>query len=57
MMPTRTIASAPRLQLVARVSRSGAPQERSGDFVGSVDFAFGDQTAGEARIVIDRIVP
>lgn len=57
MMPTRTIASAPRVQLVARISRSGAPQERSGDFVGRVDFEFADQQAGEARIVIDQVVP
>lgn len=57
MMPTRTIANAARVQLVARISRSGAPQERSGDFVGRVDFEFADANAGEARIVIDQVVP
>jgi cytochrome c-type biogenesis protein CcmH len=57
MMATRTIASAPRLELVARISKSGAPQERSGDFFGRVDFEFADREVGEARIVIDQVVP
>ncbi|HEY6641204.1 c-type cytochrome biogenesis protein CcmI/CycH [Povalibacter sp.] len=56
MMPTRTLASASRVQVVARLSLSGAPQERSGDFYGEADYEFGKDT-GTLRIVIDRTVP
>ncbi len=56
MMPTRTIASVPRVQVVARLSHSGRPQAQSGDFYGegNYDFATG---AGTLNIMIDRTVP
>jgi cytochrome c-type biogenesis protein CcmH len=56
MMPTRTIASVPRVQVVARLSRSGTPQAQSGDFYGegNYDFATG---GGTLNIMIDRTVP
>lgn len=56
MISTRTIASVPRVQVVARLSRSGAPQAQSGDFYGegNYDFATG---GGTLNIIIDRTVP
>lgn len=56
MMPTRTLANASRVQVVARLSLSGAPQQRSGDFYGEADYEFGKDT-GTLQIVIDRTVP
>ncbi len=56
MMPTRTLAAASRVQVVARLSLSGAPQQRSGDFYGEADYEFGKDT-GTLQIVIDRTVP
>ncbi len=56
MMPTRTLASASRVQVIARLSLSGAPQQRSGDFYGQADYEFGKDT-GTLQIVIDRTVP
>lgn len=56
MLPSRTIASVPRVQVVARLSRSGAPQAASGDFYGEADYDFSKDT-GTLHIVIDRTVP
>lgn len=56
MMPTRTIGSVPRVQVVARVSRSGSPQAQSGDFFGEAEFEFG-KDSGTLNIIIDRTVP
>ena len=56
MMPTRTIATVPRVQVVARLSRSGGPQAQSGDFFGQADYDFATAT-GTVSIVIDRTVP
>lgn len=56
MLPTRTIASVPRVQVVARLSRSGSPQAQSGDFFGEANFEFGKDT-GTLNIIIDRTVP
>lgn len=56
MMPTRTIANVPRVQVVARLSRSGAPQASSGDFYGEADYDF-SKDAGTLQITIDRTVP
>jgi cytochrome c-type biogenesis protein CcmH len=56
MVPTHTIASVPRVQVVARLSRSGAPQASSGDFYGQADYDF-SKDAGTLHIVIDRTVP
>lgn len=56
MIAGRSIASVPRVQVVARLSQSGSPQEQSGDFYGMAehDFSAGD---GTLTIVIDRTVP
>ncbi|HEY5810370.1 MAG TPA: hypothetical protein VIT67_20525, partial [Povalibacter sp.] len=56
MMPSRTIATVPRVKVVARLSLSGAPQEHSGDFYGEADYDFSKDT-GTLQIVIDRTVP
>jgi cytochrome c-type biogenesis protein CcmH len=56
MMPTRTIASVPRVQVVARVSASGNPQAQSGDYFGQADYEFGKDT-GTLNILIDQVVP
>ena len=56
MMPTRTIATVPRVQVVARLSRSGGPQAQSGDLFGQADYDFA-AAAGTVSIVIDRVVP
>lgn len=56
MLPTHTIASVPRVQVVARLSRSGAPQAASGDFYGEADYDFSKDT-GTLHIVIDRTIP
>jgi cytochrome c-type biogenesis protein CcmH len=65
MLATRTIATVPRVQVVARVSRSGTPQAQTGDLYGQADYEFStgaDQTRGSAKgvtlnIIIDRTVP
>jgi cytochrome c-type biogenesis protein CcmH len=56
MMATRTIASVPKVQVVARLSRSGSPQAQSGDFFGEAAFEFG-KDPGRLNIIIDRAVP
>lgn len=56
MIPARTIASVPRVQVVARLSRSGTPTAQSGDFYGEADYDFAKET-GTLQIVIDRTVP
>ena len=56
MLPSRTINGVPRVRVVARLSLSGAPQERSGDFYGEADYDFSKDT-GTLPILIDRTVP
>lgn len=56
MLPTRTIAAVPRVEVVARLSRSGTPQAQSGDFFGAAEFEFG-KDSGTLNIIIDQIVP
>jgi cytochrome c-type biogenesis protein CcmH len=56
MMPTRTIATMQRVQVVARLSQSGNPQAGSGDFFGQADYEFGKDT-GTLNILIDQTVP
>jgi cytochrome c-type biogenesis protein CcmH len=56
MLPTRSLATASRVKVVARISLTGAPQERAGDFFGEADYDF-SKDSGPVRIVIDRIVP
>ncbi len=56
MIPARSIATAPKVVVVARLSRSGAPQQQSGDLYGEADYEFG-KSSGPLTIVIDRVVP
>ena len=60
MIAARTIASVPRVQVVARLSRSGTPQARSGDYYGEAEYDFSQNAAagtGTLNIIIDRAVP
>jgi cytochrome c-type biogenesis protein CcmH len=60
MIATRTIAGVPRIQVVARLSRSGTPQAQSGDFYGEAEYDFSkNPSAGGSTlsITIDRAVP
>lgn len=56
MMPTRTIATVPKVVVVARLSRSGTPQQQSGDLFGEAEYEFGKNN-GPLSIIIDRVVP
>jgi cytochrome c-type biogenesis protein CcmH len=60
MIAARTIASVPRVQVVARLSRSGTPQAQSGDYYGEAEYEF-SKNAGAGgstlNIIIDRAVP
>lgn len=60
MIAARTIATVPRVQVVARLSRSGTPQARSGDYYGEAEYDFSKNAAagaGTLNIIIDRAVP
>ena len=48
MIAARTIATVPRVQVVARLSRSGTPQAQSGDFYGEAEYDF-SKNAARAR--------
>jgi cytochrome c-type biogenesis protein CcmH len=56
MLPSRTIATVPRVQVVARLSSSGTPLAQSGDFYGQADYDFASES-GTLNIVIDQRVP
>jgi cytochrome c-type biogenesis protein CcmH len=56
MIPTRSIATVPKVVVVARLSRSGAPQAQSGDLYGEAEYEFG-KSSGPLTIIIDRTVP
>jgi cytochrome c-type biogenesis protein CcmH len=56
MTPARTLASAQRVTIVARLSVSGMPQQQSGDFFGEATYEFGKNT-GTVQITIDQRVP
>ena len=56
MIPARSIAIAPKVVVVARLSRSGTPQQQSGDLYGEAEYEFG-KNSGPLTIVIDRVVP
>lgn len=56
MLPTRTLAGAQHVQVVARLSHSGTPQAQSGDWFGQADYEFGRDT-GTLNIRIDQAVP
>lgn len=56
MLPSQSIASVPRVQVIARLSNSGSPQAQSGDLYGEAEFEFG-KDSGTLNIIIDRTVP
>jgi cytochrome c-type biogenesis protein CcmH len=56
MIPARTIATVSKVLVVARLSRSGAPQQQSGDLYGEAEYEFG-KNSGPLSIIIDRTVP
>ena len=60
MIAARTIASVPRVQVVARLSRSGTPQAQSGDYYGEAEYDFSKNPGAGGNtlnITIDRAVP
>jgi cytochrome c-type biogenesis protein CcmH len=57
MVAGRSIANAQRVQVVARVSRSGAPMGQSGDLFGEAEYDFSKGAVGSINIVIDRTIP
>jgi cytochrome c-type biogenesis protein CcmH len=58
MLPTRTLADAQEVEIVARLSASGAPTEQSGDLFGSATYSFARQgEQGSVTIEIDQRVP
>ena len=56
MIPARSIATVSKVLVVARLSRSGAPQQQSGDLYGEAEYEFG-KNSGPLSIIIDRTVP
>lgn len=56
MIPARSIAIAPKVVVVARLSRSGTPLQQSGDLYGEADYEFG-KNSGPLTIIIDRVAP
>jgi cytochrome c-type biogenesis protein CcmH len=56
MIASRSIATVPRVAVVARLSRTGSPQAQSGDLYGEAEFEFG-KDSGTLNIIIDRTVP
>jgi cytochrome c-type biogenesis protein CcmH len=56
MIPARTIATVSKVLVVARLSRSGAPQQQSGDLYGEAEYEFG-KNSGPLSIIINRTVP
>jgi cytochrome c-type biogenesis protein CcmH len=55
MMPGRTMSTAQRLTIVARISRSGQPTAGSGDLFGEASWKPGQ--SGKLSIVIDQQIP
>lgn len=56
MIPARSIATVSKVVVVARLSRSGAPQQQPGDLYGEAEYEFG-KSGGPLTIIIDRVVP
>lgn len=58
MLPTRTLAAAEEVQIVARLSGSGMPTEQSGDLFGTASYSFAKQgEQGSVTIEINQRVP
>jgi cytochrome c-type biogenesis protein CcmH len=56
MMAGRGISSVPRVQVVARISKTGTPQAQTGDLFGDAAVDFAAKPAAEIKILIDRAV-
>jgi len=56
MIPARSIATVSKVLVVARLSKSGGPQQQSGDLYGEAEYEFG-KNSGPLSIIIDRTVP
>lgn len=57
MLPSRTLAAAQDVEVVARLSSSGTPMEQSGDLTGIARYSFAKGERGEVSIEINRQVP
>jgi cytochrome c-type biogenesis protein CcmH len=58
MLPTRTLAAAEDVQIVARLSSSGMPTEHAGDLFGTANYSFTKQgEQGSVTIEINQRVP
>jgi hypothetical protein len=55
MIAGHSFHSGQKVEVVARVSRSGGPIARSGDPFGALDYAVGSD--GVREVVIDRLSP
>jgi len=55
MIPGRAFAAGQKVQVVARIARSGNPVAASGDPFGEVAYLVGQD--GLVNIVIDRVTP
>lgn len=58
MLPSRTLAAANEVEIVARLSASGTPTEQSGDYFGKAVYSFAQQgEQGSVTIEINQRVP
>ena len=56
MMSGRGITSVSRVQVVARISKSGTPQAQPGDLYGEALVELAGASPIQVKIVIDRVV-
>jgi cytochrome c-type biogenesis protein CcmH len=56
MIQGRGIGSVTRVQVVARISKSGAPQAQPGDLYGEAEVDFAAKQSADVKILIDRAV-
>jgi len=57
MIAGRNLSSVQQATIVARISKSGAPQAQSGDAFGEIAHAFSKSGSNKVEIVIERTVP
>jgi len=55
MMPGRTIASLPRVQLIARITNSGEPVAQPGDLFGERVWVASEASGDGVSIVVDQV--
>jgi cytochrome c-type biogenesis protein CcmH len=56
MLPTRTLADAADVEIVARLSASGMPTEQSGDYYGRTTYSFAKGEQGSVTVEINQQV-